>query len=534
MAMLRNALLLTSLLLTASAAKFDGCFRNVNEDLGVSFNMEGNVNADCAEYCAAIGYILSATKGSTCHCTNRYPEDGTLLQDAYNITTDGDRNCMTVCPGNSHVTDGGRCEGDICCGDVASNAYSVYAVGGIDILQVILRRIRRTIASKRMAWITVVSTKEFSNSFSRYNIKHGLSVTLDADPYREFYKPSLASCESQCRMTSKCRAFTYLPERSACNLFEKTSMDVDVKPVNETTLLFDRNVTKSDIDVVQGTRFNVEMVNQDFLMVSHPGTDMQPYDEYDFELDLTYSNTMDEFSRSFEVSTAETVTQNTESGFDVESTTSETESSSESRESERGESSSSENSFSASFGVSVKTSAGFDVGFASGEMSMGFSASLSTQLSFSSGSSSSRSRSSSQSKSRESTRSTSNSYNTDYSNTISNQKSTSMTYSMKVPPRHTGTMTFTKENRKTVLKIRSVYQLNGYLKFMVKGREKIVHVSQVLTADERLFATFSCMVFQRPVVTAKTTIRNHKGESINPPQLVPGMATTESYDNYDY
>ena len=48
--------------------------------------------------------------------------------------------------------------------------------------------------------------------------------------------------------------------------------------------------------------FNVVMVNQDFVMVSNPGMDKEPYGDYSFELDLSYSNSWDQLRRSLDVS----------------------------------------------------------------------------------------------------------------------------------------------------------------------------------------------------------------------------------------
>ena len=94
-----------------------------------------NNNAVCAKICLEKGFALAATQGTSCYCENTLPAP--RLYEAGDKKAAGNGGpCSTVCPG---VYNRGKCQGDECCGGM--QAFSVYFVGEIDVLKLLLYRV---------------------------------------------------------------------------------------------------------------------------------------------------------------------------------------------------------------------------------------------------------------------------------------------------------------------------------------------------------------------------------------------------------
>ena len=124
---------------TASLGQlFDGCYSDQEGVLrkpGFRKTLNKNNNAVCAKICQEKGFAIAATQGTSCYCENTLPlprlyENG----DKYAAGNGGP--CSTVCPG---VYNPGKCRGDECCG--GKKAYSVYFVGEIDVLRLLLYQV---------------------------------------------------------------------------------------------------------------------------------------------------------------------------------------------------------------------------------------------------------------------------------------------------------------------------------------------------------------------------------------------------------
>ena len=124
---------------TASLGQlFDGCY---SDEEGVlrkpSFRktLKLNNNAVCAKICQEKGFALAATQGTSCYCENTLPLP--RLYEAGDKKAAGNGGpCSTVCPG---VYNRGKCQGDECCG--GKRAFTVYLVGEIDVLKLLLYRV---------------------------------------------------------------------------------------------------------------------------------------------------------------------------------------------------------------------------------------------------------------------------------------------------------------------------------------------------------------------------------------------------------
>lgn len=118
---------------------FDGCYSDTNgsvlELLGYKVSFDDNTNALCAEVCQEKGYAVASTQGELCFCGNDLPLPRLYDPDEDEAAgTDGP--CGTTCPG-AYTDD--PCQADECCG--GPNAYSVYMVGDIDVLEQLVRRV---------------------------------------------------------------------------------------------------------------------------------------------------------------------------------------------------------------------------------------------------------------------------------------------------------------------------------------------------------------------------------------------------------
>ncbi|XP_066919024.1 uncharacterized protein [Clytia hemisphaerica] len=111
---------------SASVYSVEGCFRMFppgsldSSDMGI----HQSSNIRCQEICRDKGYVLAATKGQMCHCSNIYPRGKKVV----------DQECSTRCRSYTPCHDV-----QSCCG--GPNAYSVSVVGDIDVAKQTLRRL---------------------------------------------------------------------------------------------------------------------------------------------------------------------------------------------------------------------------------------------------------------------------------------------------------------------------------------------------------------------------------------------------------
>ena len=118
---------------------FDGCYSDAHKSLTVKGNyhqrLSQNSNSMCVKVCKDKGFVVAATRGADCFCSNSLPVP--LLHGSRDRKAAGNGGpCSTVCPGAFVF---GNCQGDECCG--GKNAYSVYIVDSIDILKELINRI---------------------------------------------------------------------------------------------------------------------------------------------------------------------------------------------------------------------------------------------------------------------------------------------------------------------------------------------------------------------------------------------------------
>ena len=118
---------------------FDGCYSDAHKSLIAKGNHRQrflqNSNSKCVKVCKNKGFIVAATKGYYCYCSNSLPVP--VLYERGNKKSAGKGGpCSTVCPGAFASR---NCRGDECCG--GKKAYSVYIVDSIDILKELMNRI---------------------------------------------------------------------------------------------------------------------------------------------------------------------------------------------------------------------------------------------------------------------------------------------------------------------------------------------------------------------------------------------------------
>ena len=109
------------------AEVFDGCYSDTEAQIlrkmGLMFESDVNINADCATTCTKKGYIIAATQGRYCYCSYGLPLP--QLRHANDRSAAGAGGpCSLTCPGS--ITKG-DCQLDECCG--GEHAYTVYKLG---------------------------------------------------------------------------------------------------------------------------------------------------------------------------------------------------------------------------------------------------------------------------------------------------------------------------------------------------------------------------------------------------------------------
>ena len=123
----------------AIAGLFEGCYGDTEKSLNAAKNyhqsLPKNTNAICVSICKDNGYIIAATRGADCYCSNSFPTPVRHLHYEKESAGNGGP-CSTKCSG---AYTNGDCKGDECCG--GQDAYSVYLVGETDVLGQLIDRI---------------------------------------------------------------------------------------------------------------------------------------------------------------------------------------------------------------------------------------------------------------------------------------------------------------------------------------------------------------------------------------------------------
>ena len=144
----------------ASSYAVEGCYNEFQSTF--HRHMQGsNSNVRCQEICRNMGYILAGTKGQTCRCSNIFPAGKKV----------GDDKCSLRCRSWSPCH-----QLQSCCG--GPEAYTVSVVGNIDVPKQILRRLSRSLRTKReyrnyiksvalpksriVSWLMAPNAKEWS------------------------------------------------------------------------------------------------------------------------------------------------------------------------------------------------------------------------------------------------------------------------------------------------------------------------------------------------------------------------------------
>uniref|UniRef100_A0A069DMZ3 WSC domain-containing protein n=1 Tax=Clytia hemisphaerica TaxID=252671 RepID=A0A069DMZ3_9CNID len=153
--------------------RVEGCFRSAPGG-GKSQNMGHSAsNVRCQDICRDHGYILAATKGTTCHCRNIYPQGRKVA----------DSQCRTRC--RSWLSCNNAQE---CCG--GSQAYTVSVVGNIDVAKQVLRRIAHK-------WqVSTHYRKHMRNFVNKPQFRH-----VEADWWRSFDVKGWSNCPDGTYMT---------------------------------------------------------------------------------------------------------------------------------------------------------------------------------------------------------------------------------------------------------------------------------------------------------------------------------------------
>ena len=123
----------------AIAGLFDGCYGDTEKSLNAVKNyhqsLHKNTNAICVSICLDNGFVIAATRGADCYCSNSLPIPVRYLSYEKESAGNGGP-CSIKCPG---AYTKGDCKGDECCG--GEDSYSVYVVGEIEVLGQLIDRI---------------------------------------------------------------------------------------------------------------------------------------------------------------------------------------------------------------------------------------------------------------------------------------------------------------------------------------------------------------------------------------------------------
>ena len=123
----------------AIAGLFEGCYGDTEKSLNAAKNyhqsLPKNTNAICVSICKDNGYVIAATRGADCYCSNSFPTPVRHLPYEKESAGNGGP-CSTKCSG---AYTSGDCKGDECCG--GQDAYTVYLVGETDVLGQLIDRI---------------------------------------------------------------------------------------------------------------------------------------------------------------------------------------------------------------------------------------------------------------------------------------------------------------------------------------------------------------------------------------------------------
>ncbi|XP_064651995.1 uncharacterized protein LOC135502818 [Lineus longissimus] len=199
---------LHQLLQVSSELTFEGCYAGILEHQGESSFRQMNDNGACVEDCRQKGYILAATRSKECHCTHSFPTQ--RIASGGSVFASGkDSSCNMPCPGIVE-TDG--CRADECCGGRTKDgdkAYSVYAVGGIDVPAQVWKRVQKNLFDNidtrrygRMLLLWQQLACEVFEPFASKVMSRQKNIKTAA---------SLARCQSYCdrEVSFACLAYSY-------------------------------------------------------------------------------------------------------------------------------------------------------------------------------------------------------------------------------------------------------------------------------------------------------------------------------------
>jgi hypothetical protein len=471
-----------------------------------------------------------------CHCTNKLPHDDNILVKPHqvrNVTMGVLANpCHISCPGAVFAL---VCKADECCGggDDGTPTYTVHSVGGVDPVKTILHRMAKSLRNNQFSWMRRYGL-EYNQCLDDYSAigEYGYVTyknsgrTIGHKYLNQYGRPNSVQCRDYCSGRSECRAIEYYPDNRKCILFDRFHFEMEPEYSPNITKVEDRKCN-STIKITPSS-FQLDVLNHQTLIQYEPATSREPLGTYDFELDLTKSNYWDTVKRSVEVNAGEDMTFTTDVGFDVR----DTDMSSTSQETTEGTTTSTTDSMdwsqtrshSYTVGASVTAEASVNVfGFtASVSATAGFrdTSESSTTISGSKSNTDSQSFTETEGNTESQERGRARSYNRGYSKVVKSDKKSIYEFGLTVPAFHRGTLTFMKEKRKTILKYRTDYQLNGYVKLVISNPdhrhsyEKEVHVSRILFGNERILSTLGSVVYDRAVIVAKTSVYDRKGNLI--------------------
>ncbi|ELT98894.1 hypothetical protein CAPTEDRAFT_198520 [Capitella teleta] len=439
-----------------------------------------------------------------------------------------------------------HCEGDECCGGKAEDGtetYSVYAVGGLDVVKQIRARIMKSILDNKVRWLTngeeVVQGCSGKYRSHRSSMGDYVALSLPENSFRTFRGVTdVVDCQSKCNEHDQCRSITYFHQSSICTVNYVSSDQGMTVPSESPTTVMNR-VCNYTVDLLTNN-FELEMVTFQRLLTRGLPTSQQPLYNEDFELDLTNSNAEDSVKRNVLVNNAEQYQLTTESGFQEGFSESSSESESQSDREEESTSAT---------GLKVKPSSDGDSGFSlsaaltanSGLSVFGIDRHVSTAVSSglnhemsrafsglrSRASKRSMSSTNSQSKRKSNVRTRGNFFNNGFHKTLRTDKSLSYEYTLTVPALHRGHISFFVAESPNILKWKATFRLNGHVKLSNGGHDREVHVSRLLRSKDRLFYAMGTIVYNRRTVIGKTVITNSAGVLVtNEEHLLQSQTTS--------
>jgi len=460
------------------------------------FEFNDNINMDCAHHCAQRGFVLAGTMGKMCTCMQTFPHE-LLVSPMHDNSSGIDSPCGITCPG-AYVK--ANCEGDECCG--GDDAYSVYSTGRINLQREVNLRLKQ--ALKRQGWVNDVYQEECSNDFEVRPSEYGdVFLELQRDEFTHHNNVnSAAACTELCAENSECRSVTYVAQlrRCYCNTI---SCDIaHTQPTNLTTVVFERNCTAT-VNVSNNFIPEMQLLKVERVMDHSEATERLPLGDHDFELDLTHSSEKDSVRREIKVESSEGAVIETLSGFENSASFAESTFNSHFRAQEKAQ------------GFRYTESGGYGASTSIHGWFVSVEASYNRHWENMNSGSVRNSDAELNGGSQYSLESSSKFASSGNKEILTSRDAKLYEFTLTVPPFHKGYINFFMENYELVYKWRATYMLNGYISIRHPyGYNREIHVSKLLTRQERLFYTLGSLSVQRKKIIGKTTIIDKNGNKL--------------------